>query len=298
MVPTPFDLRGPEFLVFYLVLSTITIVVSWALGRRFEAGQPGAAGTVAMGLANQPYEIAFLQGGRDEAIRVAVLSLIERGLLDAHGERLVVASADAAVGVTAPLDKAILGRFATEGPASDLRIDSMALDEADLLGERLAEMQALPDDRIRAARRVRAGLAVGLLWLVAGTKMVIAFSRGRTNVEFLILLAGLDAFILLWMARPARTALGQAVPDELGLLFSNLRDRRDSFELSRTSHELTYLAAVFGTTALPLAVSGLFHTLELRPRKSVNWGGDASMISSCSAGSSCGGGGGCGGCGS
>jgi hypothetical protein len=70
--------------------------------------------------------------------------------------------------------------------------------------------------------------------------------------------------------------------------FSRLEDRRQSVQLNQTTSELTYLAAVFGVTALPAAMLGIVEPLHLhRPRPAASgWGGSES---SCSSGSSCGG---------
>jgi uncharacterized protein (TIGR04222 family) len=82
----PFDLRGPEFLVFYLILSAGTLVLVWMFRRWKELGEDGSAASAAKEVAQDPYQVAYLRGGRDEVVRVAVVSLIERGLLEARGE--------------------------------------------------------------------------------------------------------------------------------------------------------------------------------------------------------------------
>ena len=71
----PFDLRGPEFLVFYLFLSAIVIGAVFLLrhvGEKDQAAKPPI---------DDPYLIAFLRGGAGEALRVTALSLFDRGLL-------------------------------------------------------------------------------------------------------------------------------------------------------------------------------------------------------------------------
>ena len=61
----PFDLRGPEFLLFYLLLS-VCVMVALVLTRRFaEAGEPTKVNL------SDPYQIAFLRGGAPEVARLA-----------------------------------------------------------------------------------------------------------------------------------------------------------------------------------------------------------------------------------
>ena len=70
----PFDLRGPQFLLFYLCLGlAITVLVHWTR-RAWEGGDTPRP-------LSDYLEIAFLRGGAAEAIRVAILTLIDRGVL-------------------------------------------------------------------------------------------------------------------------------------------------------------------------------------------------------------------------
>lgn len=71
----PFDLRGPEFLSFYFCFSLVVIFAVIVLRRIAESGD---APKIDLG---DPYLIAYLRGGEDEALRVAVISLVDRGLL-------------------------------------------------------------------------------------------------------------------------------------------------------------------------------------------------------------------------
>ena len=71
----PFDLRGPEFLFFYLVLAMVTCLALYRLRRSSESGP-----LPSMEL-NDPYLFAFLNGGAKEALQASTISLIDRGLL-------------------------------------------------------------------------------------------------------------------------------------------------------------------------------------------------------------------------
>jgi uncharacterized protein (TIGR04222 family) len=71
----PFDFRGPEFLLFYFVFSLVVLMTLILLRWRDQLPAPGKP------LLDDPYLVAFLRGGEGEALRVATLSLIDRGLL-------------------------------------------------------------------------------------------------------------------------------------------------------------------------------------------------------------------------
>ena len=87
----PFDLRGPQFLLFYACLGVaITALAWWTRRARERADIPSRP-------LSDYLEIAFLRGGTTEAIRVAVITLLDRGVLAISGTNGVrVAQAGAA----------------------------------------------------------------------------------------------------------------------------------------------------------------------------------------------------------
>jgi len=68
---------GPQFLFLYLLLAiAANLGLRWYFRRR-----EAAMDAPAFELSQDPYEIAFLRSGTQEAIKVAVVSLIDRKLL-------------------------------------------------------------------------------------------------------------------------------------------------------------------------------------------------------------------------
>src|SRR5262245_36911498 len=63
-VMNPFDLRGPEFLAFYLVFGLATLALLWLLRRA------GEADTTSHAMLDDYVDIAYLRGGPQEAMRV------------------------------------------------------------------------------------------------------------------------------------------------------------------------------------------------------------------------------------
>ena len=103
---SPFDLRGPQFLVFYLILGTLVVTLLFMLRRLID---PAGAVKVDM---SDPYLIAFLRGGKDELVRVATISLVHRKLLQVSDTLVSVTSPGVADGVRIPIERQLLLYFA------------------------------------------------------------------------------------------------------------------------------------------------------------------------------------------
>jgi uncharacterized protein (TIGR04222 family) len=308
----PFDLRGPEFLVFYSIVMVFTIAAVRYICAAIEGYYSSGAESTAMSLARDPYLIAYLRGGRVELLRVAIASLMERGLLAVTDDGLQASEPNAAMKVRRPLDKAILSRLAMADEANTLFYDDVTVKEIDAIGDALVTNGLLPDDDVKERRKMIVLGGLVLLWAIAGVKIVVAVSRGRHNFLFLILLAMLPAIILPLMARRCRTGLGDRVWSRVRELFADLRRRSFGIEPGRMTSELTFLAAVFGISSLPAVIAKRFREMKLRPPIQAKSGWStwssscSSWVTSCGSAGSCGGiscggggcGGGCGGCGS
>lgn len=295
----PFDLQGPPFLVFYGVLTALVVGTLVVLRRLRESSGTNLR-------LHDPYLIAYLRGGPREALRLVVLSLVGRGLLDRTGT-LLQSAADAVQRTRHRLEQAVLDRFQQVAEANvvfaDLRLASVAGE----LGRTLERHGLVPDDDVKRDRRWRLGLAAAILGGVALVKVLVALSRGRGNVLYLALMGLIAVMAAAGVTRDPRTARGDAILADLRTLFRQLRAR--AHQLGReATEEALLLAAVFGFESLPWRWA---FAKELFPKAARSSGSDSSWSgsgcgSSCgsssgsSCGSSCGGGcgGGCGGCGS
>jgi uncharacterized protein (TIGR04222 family) len=285
----PFDLRGPEFLALYAVFG---LVVLGVLVLFRHAGERADSTRVSI---SNPYLIAHLRGGSNEALRVATVSLIERDLLKVEGNLLETRKAEDVERVKDPLEKAVLDRFLGREEAASLFKSDVAGHAADDLGRSLERLGLVANESTTWARRGRLALAWSALWAVALIKIRIGLSLHRP-VEFLVVLASILTAVALYLHDPRRTRRGETLLDDLRTLFAHLKARAGQLRPRKDAAETTLLAAVFGLTTLPEA--GWLHLRNLYPKASTagSWG------SSCGAGcgSSCGGGGcggGCGGCG-
>jgi uncharacterized protein (TIGR04222 family) len=291
-MPNPFEWRGPEFLVFYVILGLIVVVAVALLRRRSE---PVVAMT---GPLTDYLKIAYLRGGPDEALRVATISLLDRGLVEAVDEHHVqISSAKMPAGLQRTEQRVLEAcQHSTRASAivddTSLRITVTTECEGHLVRAGL-----LPDDKVKADRLWLLVASVAFLGLVAILKIAIALGRGRTNIGFLIAAVAIFGYVIYRIANPFRTLAGEAMLADLRQLFRELKHRTWwSIGTPSEPQELALVAAVFGISALPGrgAVSEkLFRRPETQSSSSCGSSG-----SSC--GSSCGGGcgGGCGGCGS
>jgi uncharacterized protein (TIGR04222 family) len=289
---SPFDLRGPEFLLFYLVLGACVLLALYFLRYAGDAGDPPQVNL------SDPYLIAFLRGGPNEVLRVATISLIDRGLLETSGTRVASVRDKSAAALRIPIEKRLFAHFETPAEASSLFKPGVFDYEMTAYESELARLNLIPGEGAEWARNAPRVVAIAVLWGVALIKILVALARGRSNIGFLIIL-GIASGVAAWrLGRPRLTRRGIAMLSSLRKLFGGLKNRAPLLRPGETADEVLLLAAVFGVGAIPGTV---FPVRTLFPR------GSSFPTSSCgsacgsSCGSGCGGGGcggGCGGCGS
>jgi uncharacterized protein (TIGR04222 family) len=220
----PFDLRGPEFLVFYLALGLATLAIVWFLRRTNESDS-----TVSP-ILNDYLEIAYLRGGANEALRVATMNLINRGLIDIKtDDRLHTLDPKAHVLVSKDSERGILEKFTVAQAATQIFSDkTLRRTVTDECQPTLARMGLVPDASRQAARAVLLFAGACLLTAVAGIKILVALSRGRSNIAFLIIAAAVFCVLLYKATSPLRTPTGNALLADLRTLFAGLRERGGS----------------------------------------------------------------------
>jgi uncharacterized protein (TIGR04222 family) len=287
----PFDLRGPQFLLLYVVVGVAVLAALTAVRILRERGPVKVRLT-------DPYLIGCLRGGTSEALRLAVVSLCDRELLERSGE-VLTARPGADARVLDPLERAVLQRFERPAAATAIFGDARLQAAAAPLQQTLERHGLLPDAALRGERWGRLLLALAVLVGLAAVKIVIALGRGHTNVVFLAMLAALFTVMAFGASIRPRTLRGEMALADLRSLFGRLRARALQLEQGARDEALL-LAAVFGIAALPEPWA---YAQEWYARSAASSGGSScgSSSSSCSSGSSCGGGGcggGCGGCGS
>jgi len=290
----PFNWYGPQFLVFYLVLSILLHILVRVY---IKLQENGPVPKIEM---NDPYQIAYLRGGSNEAIRIATISLIDRGLLKVN-ERLSTVTLETADKndwqiVQRRLEKALLHFFAVPQKAFEAFKSSTCLAACDEYKQNLGRQKLVCDADVIKHRLPIILLAGALLASIAALKVYIALERGRHNIGLLIVLAIGSLIMLSPALKKHRTATGDLLVKDLKKLFEPLYLRRAFLKPGGQTNEAALLAAVFGVSALSISFISL---KTIYPKSNSNSCG-SSCGSSCSS-SGCGGGscgGGCGGCGS
>jgi uncharacterized protein (TIGR04222 family) len=286
----PFDYPGPQFLAFYFVLAIVVIAVATVKRRNRELElAPRRAPR------DGPYLIAFLRAGKDELLRVAVMSLVDRGLLSRNDQTFEASATGRQLGARRPIERELLAFCETPRQAEDFFTASFPAVQK--VERELQDLHLLPGAGPNSVRRPIWGAAALILLFFSVTKIVVAIQRGRTNVIFLVLLTIAALIIANLCIRPRLTAAGSRMLSELQNLFASLRLRANQIAPGGATSELVLFAAVFGGSALAEE-----HRWITRFGPPAQTAGDVSGSScgSSSCGSSCGGscGGGCGGCGS
>jgi uncharacterized protein (TIGR04222 family) len=286
----PFDLPGPPFLLFYVLLGACAILAACWRVWTAESGSPPPLPLT------EPYQIAWLRGGTPEAARIAVLSLFDRGLIEIDADRLRLGPWHGPPLLSAypPIERAVLEAAANNQPATAVFADPAVVRACEPFETRLKSLGLVPD---AAALRRRLGWYGGAALLLVGVgavKLLVAYDRGRHNVSFLIALMLAAAVIPALLLRRRRTALGDRILADLRVLFAPQRSRAASLGPGQMlTSDAVLLASAFGLAAFAKS-SGYAPLLEVYKKAASSSGGCGS-----SCGSGCGGGGGgCGGCGS
>lgn len=282
----PFDLRGPEFLLFYACFSAVVIAALVWYRKTNEGGDAPRLD------ASDPYLIAYLRGGKNETARVAVLSLIQRRLLEVVHDTKLRATPDSRHAlVSNPLERSVLSHFSSESEAADIFKGGAIEAACQDYRKRLERLGLLPDEEDKSRRWTAIALAIGVLLLVTAIKSAIGLARHKPIV-FLMMLCGASIAVVFVAGLPRLTTRGRAVVRDLQSLMGGLKDR--SFMFNAHAAELPLLAAVFGLGAVP--ASAFPYREKLFPQATSGSSGCGSSCGSSCGGGGCGGGG-CGGCG-
>jgi uncharacterized protein (TIGR04222 family) len=284
----PFELPGPQFILFFIVVGTLLMGgLIWV--RR--AAEPDPAVTVRL---PDPYAIAALRGGPAEVLRLATTGLIDRGLLEVEGDRLKAAQNGQAQMIRNPLERSILDHFRLGDSAKSMFSGGLRREAA--FYERALQELGLVWDRDARMQQILTCLgAVGVMWIISVTKMEMARQRGYPY-GYLLMLTFLFSACALALSFVRRTRRGEHFLRDMKVLFEPLRQRASTFVTNSNTNELLLMGAVFGITALPTLTYPYVKTLFGQANQS-----SCGTVSSCGSSDGGGGGGcggGCGGCGS
>lgn len=296
MTFNPFDFDGPTFLVLYSILFVLAVLGAFLLRQILRASD-----IVSTSDSLDPYEAAYLAGGKRLAIRAALGSLVDRGALAVRKVekkilKLFPAVTEYRLETQQPpdesspeLEQVILLAAAGDGQTIP-KLHETADAPAGRLANRLECEGLLLDDNQSAQARYWPALLVAGLAVFGTIKIVVGVYRDRP-VGFL-LLAVIVTFIVaaVFLKRTLRSRAGDQLLNEL---------RRKHSGLNVAAHDmpatdLILATALFGTVVLN---GGPLDELRAALAAPTKQGGGASGCGG-HFGSGCGGGGcGGGGCG-
>lgn len=301
----PFYWSGPWFLAAYLVFALLVYYGVRELLIRRELRNPHAQ----LALADDPYRIAFLRGGALEAVKIAAIVLVDRGLLHADGPLLETTGADSLRYATGDIERDVLRLYlGRQGHSRELAVRAEAFPSCNDYRQTLTDQELLVGPPLLRRRERITRVAHCLLLTVACAKAIIAISHRHYNLLFLAILTAVFLLMLRGLRTQATSWGAQRLLADLRVLFGRLNMRSARLAAGASTADMALLAAIFGVTALPLSVYAYVAELYPAPRpvnssdSSSGGSGDSSSSGdgggSGGGGSSCGGGGsGCGGCG-
>lgn len=294
----PFDWSGPWFLLAYLIFGLLVYYSVRELLIRQELRNPHAQ----LSLADDPYRIAFLRGGALEAVKIAAIVLVDRGLLRADGPLLETASADSLRFASHNIERDVLRLYlGRQGHSKELAAQADMLPSCRAYQDSLTQQELLVGPPLLRRRERITWPAHYLLLTVAAVKAVIAISRQHYNLLFLALLLATFLLMLRGLRTQATSWSAQRLLTDLRMLFGRLNQRAARLQAGSSSADMALLAAIFGLGALPLSVYAYVAELYPVPRHSSDSSsggtGDSSSGGGDGGGDGGGGGSGCGGCG-
>lgn len=304
----PFDLRGPEFLLFF------ALCFAGAIGVRIFARRwLGEPQSTQHGYTN-PYGIAFLAGGAEAAIRAAVAALFHAGLVEVQDHTVsAVTGSQAALSLAGvrptgmavdAFPHAVLQKLRGRR-CSQLELESVCRLELQSLRQSLVHAGLLPSDQ--ALRRLRVFDFIGWAVLLMGViKVGVGLHRDKPVA---LLVMGLIAGAIVWAITSIRNN------DSSQRAKALLRDLQwDHVALKTTAFaqpeqvgpdDIALAYGLFGVLVFGGSLTALREVVFAgdklwAPPPTPSSGDNGGSHNSCgSSGSSCGGGGGggCGGCG-
>jgi len=284
----PFDLRGPEFLVFYAILGVTTWIVEKFLinniGRAFARSQT----------LEDPYLIAALRAGIDETIRLGLISLVDRGIIKADSNNKIFAEKKN-IRFSRNLEEQII-KALPDNPANVYN-NRKAQEAAMSYETELEKTGLLAGEDVKRHRKIYWIVCSLLLGLVSAAKIIIALQRGRKNIWFLVMLTAFFLWLLFKAYNDRSTPAGKDMLAQCRKKFEKLKKNKSGIKPGGATNELILLGAVFGVETIPATTFA--YVKDLSPKTaSFLTGGSGCGSSGCSNGGGCGSGcGGCGGCG-
>lgn len=292
-------MSGPVFLIVYAALAIAANAGLRGYLRWRESSRPMAF----MQFAQDPYRVAYLRNGAGEAARLAVFSLVDRGLLAEDEGKVQRTHAEASTHARRPIEKAVLS--CCDNPLAFDCIEHRAGIQVacEAYEDELDKLGLVAGPRTLAARFVPFVATLAMVVGVALARIKWALDHGHQNILILVAFTVIAGIGLAAARRQRETGLGIVALNRLTVLFAMLKRNAADLVPGGKTNQAVLTAAIFGMGILPAAqfpyLRRLFPPSRSRGGNGDGGGGDSGSGGSDGA-SGCGGGGcggGCGGCG-
>jgi uncharacterized protein (TIGR04222 family) len=285
----PFNLTGPEFLVFYgvtLVFAVAAVCIVRQLLRR------GSVVPTARRHDLDPFELAYLAGGPVRTVQAALVSLVNRKAVTVAADGKL--TANATIGGLSPAEAVVHEAVTLFSNTVFGKIVLRARTGLQKIEDQLIGAGLLVPPATRSLATL-VGVIVMLAVLVVGIAKVLVGLDRHKNVGFLVLGCFVTFIVMIVFAakKLRRTPAGDAALNE----WTSRNERLRLATTPRQDDQLMLGVALFGPALLAgTALADLQRPIS-PPGAGTSWdGGGSSCGGSSCGGSSCGGGG-CGGCG-
>jgi uncharacterized protein (TIGR04222 family) len=280
-VPNPLDFKGPEFLSFYFLISSIVVQLGLLLRAKLRLPKSH--------IQKQPvsldaYETAYLAKGSEHAVDTVIASLVQKGCVTVQEGQQILRIKEPRNELSSALEQAVANAIASYGNIETVR--SATTRQIEVVRDRLRQLGLLvsPNQALKAQKYPAVILACLLALGIA--KIIVGISRGKP-VGFLVIMCIILSVIgaCFWLVPVHRSRYGDQV-------LQDIRSRISSAAVSDADPQLPLAFALMGAAILPTeAFADLKQVLTPGSGGGYRGGGDGS--------SGCGGGGcgGCGGCG-
>ncbi len=300
------DIHGPSFLLIYGVIALAVIAAAYRIVRSRD--KTGLCAPPPVPSTLDPYELAYLRGGKNEVIRTALYALHQLGLIEVipakwlTGLRLVVGAGVHRARELTALEERVLRSIDSPVAASYLFQSKRLGSEVERLCEpfrhKLESEELLRSDNVRQSALLIPFLASAVLVALSLYRILLAVNNGWP-FGFLVMLT-MISLILMWalvapIARARVSDRGRAYLNRLQLAYAGKRPAAPRSEQSpQPDLAAVGLVGLFGLGILSETPDAAFAGVFAK-RASEAVGGCGAATGGCGGGHGHGGGHGCGG---
>ncbi|HIK42466.1 TIGR04222 domain-containing membrane protein, partial [Thermoleptolyngbya sp. M55_K2018_002] len=246
--PNPLDLRGPEFLQFYLFTLSSTLLVAWALRQWLR--QPSNRTETSLPKLD-PYEVAYLVNGANQVIDTAIVNMARSQPPAIEVQEKFLVPLVAPESLQHSLERAILeSMHGSKATVDSIRRHTVTVRAVETLRSRLQELGLALSSAQAAKARLYPTLLLLLPLLLGIAKVLVGLSRGRPVGFLLMMIVVWLAVIAIFQLPPLSSRYGDRALQQIRATHQSAMTLRTRDLSAMQQTQLLFLIALAGTTAL------------------------------------------------